>query len=105
MARKTGAGAQSPNDYVRAVGDVVQHLQHLPLTSESDAELVNNPLQYGLSMPGKVAWRIFAKAAGAALEGRSRDEARRIAANIATAAGAAEAGVVNRTWRGQNHDC
>jgi len=36
-----------------------------------------------LSMPGKVAWRIFAKAAGAALEGRSRDEARRIAAYIA----------------------
>jgi hypothetical protein len=34
-------------------------------------------------MPGKVAWRIFAKAAGATLEGRSRDEARRIAANIA----------------------
>jgi hypothetical protein len=34
-------------------------------------------------MPGKVAWRIFAKAAGAALEGRSRDEARRIAAHIA----------------------
>jgi hypothetical protein len=30
-----------------------------------------------------LAWRILAKAAGAALEGRSRDEARRIAANIA----------------------
>jgi hypothetical protein len=34
-------------------------------------------------MPGKVAWRIFAQAAGAALQGRSRDEARRVAANIA----------------------
>ncbi len=33
-------------------------------------------------MSGKVAWQIFAKAAGAALEGRSRDEGRRIAANI-----------------------
>jgi hypothetical protein len=35
-------------------------------------------------------WRIFAKAAGAALEGRSRDEARRIAANTAKAAGVAD---------------
>jgi hypothetical protein len=35
------------HDHVRAIGDVVQHLQHVPLTSESDAELVNNPLQCG----------------------------------------------------------
>jgi hypothetical protein len=62
---------------------VVQHLQHLSLTSESDAELVNNPLQRGLSMPARVAWRIFAKTAGAALEARSRDETQRIATNIA----------------------
>jgi hypothetical protein len=65
---------------------VVQHLQHLPLTSESDAELVNNPLQC------RLLGGFSPKAAGAPLEGRSRDETQRIAANIAKAAGAAAQG-------------
>src|SRR5277367_1627272 len=63
MARKTGVSGRNRRIIIPPPSVVwFGNLQHLPLTSESEADRVNNPL-VRLLVLGEVAWRIYGNVA------------------------------------------